>query len=509
MKNITKKIFSSFIIVTIIMSLFVNVTMADSEDYEAVNVDKNFTRFELIDKNFGVDSTREFQFTPAYTGDYAFYYGNMSYEGSTKPTIQLQVLKESTPIDLEIKVSNTAADQNLTQALQFGSAPFSSINASTVAADGANGSWKKTDGSLNTLTSYQINVSKTTDYVRIGDKLTLHAALEKGTTYTISLYNSGDVPASLDYIDVRSLLLPLEGKDVQISLLDFSDYRSFYGTGSNNGPYPLQNLTCGEPQPEFAENYDIIGDYQSGELSSPDTAPRFIRRGVPIYTFDVKVPGKYTFTSYVRTNDVTTAQQIEQGKFTPELSIAVRIAKVNGGVANDSLIATNKEWGGVRTNTTDEADGYKYKIKEQKVYSTGIAHTVELEVGTYNLYQYHGSDTTTFYGLTVDYEEPESDTYAYGRIEIIDGNYVPYCYINNNLGAELPMTVILASYDENNVMKLIEPHYVVVSDVPTIVDELTLPTSGSDKARLFVWSGTDCVDFGQISYCDSIVVNNE
>ncbi len=383
---------------------YTSLTFGDG--YNSVEVDNNLTRFELTNKNFGADTVRSFDFTPKTTGNYGFYYSNMIWSGNTKPTLNMQVLDDAnTAVSLYSKVFDGDIEGEHPVTINFGSTPYAGINSTTVAADGANGSWFKADGTPNAVESYKCNcrIGTRAKYVRIGDKLSLYAKLEAGKKYTIQFTTTG-VGFTLDSIDVRSLSIPISGKDVQIPVLDFSDYRSI-GAGNNFGKYPLQNLSSEGSAPEFAEGFDIIGDYNSSLLSDK-TLPRFITNGVPVYTLNVTTPGTYSFTAHMNSRKAAEQSDIDKGK-TFNLQAAMNIAKMTDGTAGNSLI--KNEWGGTYSNNTDEknTDG-KLILKETKVYYDTVTYTAELEKGTYNLYCYFNPDggNGLLYNLTVDYKEP-------------------------------------------------------------------------------------------------------
>ncbi len=405
-----KKLLSFVMSVIMMISIFpVAVGAAQSNDsdetgYVAVEVDNNLTRFELTDKNFDTNTVRSFDFTPKTTGNYGFYYSNMTWTGNTKPTLNMQVLDGEMPISLNYKLCNKDIEVSMPDEIKFGSAPYSNIVSSMVAANGETGSWFKADGTPNAVESYKCNcrISSRTKYVRIGDKLSLYASLEAGKKYTIQFTTTG-IGFTLDSIDVRSLSIPISGKDVQIPVLDFSDYRSFSGTNSLS-QYPLQNISCEGDAPEFAEGFDIIGDYNSSLLRDK-TLPRFISNGVPIYNLDVTVPGTYSFTAHLNSRTIATQAEIDNKKAI-DLKAAMNIAKVTDGIAGNSLI--KNEWGGTYSNNTDEKDSAgRLILKEKKVYYDTVTYTAELEKGNYNLYWYFNPSNArgVLYNLTVDYKE--------------------------------------------------------------------------------------------------------
>ena len=363
-----KKLLSFVMSVVMMTSIFpaaVGAVESDSVNeagYAAVEVDNNLTRFELTDKNFGVNTVRSFDFTPKTTGNYGFYYSNMTWAGDTKPTLNMQVLDGETPIALNYKLCNKDIEIAMPDEIKFGSAPYSNITSKTVAANGETGSWFKADGTPNAVESYKCNcrISTRAKYARIGDKLSLYAKLEAGKKYTIQFTTTG-VGFTLDSIDVRNLSIPISGKDVQIPVLDFSDYRSFSGTNSLS-QYPLQNISCEGDAPEFAKGFDIIGDYNSSLLRDK-TLPRFISNGVPVYNLDVTIPGTYSFTAHLNSRTIATQDEIDKKKAI-DLKAAMNIAKVTDGTAGKSLI-TN-DWGGKYSNNTDEKDSAGKRILKEK-----------------------------------------------------------------------------------------------------------------------------------------------
>ncbi len=372
-------------------------------EYTVVEADKNLTRFELSEKNFKANTVRRFEFTPQISGNYGFYYGNMIWSGDTKPTLNMQVLAEDETISLYSKVCDKDIEGEIPEEINFGSAPYGNIKPTTVAENGANGSWVKTDGTPNAVYSYKCNcrIGTRTKYVRIGDKLSLYAQLEAGKQYVIT-FETSDVDFTLDYIDVKNLSIPLSGKNIQIPILDFSDFRSL-GAAYNFGKYPLQNLSS-EENVQYSKNADIIGNYNSDMLRD-NTTPGLMTNGAAVYTLNVSKAGKYSFTAHMNSRTSATQDEVDSGKIF-NLQAAMNIAKVTDGTVESSLI--KNEWGGIYSNNTDEKDDKGNLIsKETKVYYDTVTYTAELEEGIYNFYCYFNPSggRGLLYNLTVNYME--------------------------------------------------------------------------------------------------------
>lgn len=91
------------------------------------------------------------------------------------------------------------------------------------------------------------------------------------------------------------------------------------------------------------------------------------------------------------------------------------------------------------------------------------------------------------------------------RVTCNGEDYIGEYYIENNReeSPELDMIVILASYDENNMMKNISV-LPVKADSTVKNGNLKVSAENAARAKMYIWSGTGLIDGGEISYASCI-----
>lgn len=359
--NLKQRLISLFITISII-STFFTVAHATDIEYKTVYVDDNFIRFE-IGGEF-TTGTYSFDFVPSMTGDYAFYFDKLQYEES--PQITLSVLDGDRKIDLEYK-----------QDIPYINSEDETKNTT---ADGIYQYRETLSTDYSTGTSHICNVSSK-NYYRVADKLSLHAALEKGKTYTLQLDATGDF--TLENIDVRCLTLPVTGKDNLVSVLDFTDYKLVQTIGNHVYPftaYTVWNLGSKSVQ-YFGDECEIIGDYRSKKLSSAKTTVNPFIGGGMTYNLDVTVPGEYKITAFLRN-----AGKLAAGE---KIEASVYFSANRNGVANEK-----NKWIKYALENTSDKEGYAY---------TSVSQTFTLEEGAQSLYIRIDDDSTQVNYFKIDY----------------------------------------------------------------------------------------------------------
>ena len=359
---ILKQRLISFIITISIISTFFTVAHATGVEYKTVYVDDNFIRFEISEEF--TTGTYSFDFVPNVTGDYAFYFDRLQYD--EKPQITLSVLDNDRKIDLEYK-------QDI---------PYinSEDETKNTVADGIYQYRETLSDDFTKGTSHICNVSSK-NYYRVADKLSLHASLEKGKTYTLQLDATGDF--TLKSIDIRCLTLPVTGKDNLVSVLDFTDYELVQTYGNDVYPFTdYMDWNVGSKSVQyFSDECEIIGNYRSEKLNSAKVSVNPFISGGMTYNLDVAVPGEYKITAFLRNTSKLAAGEKTEAS-------AYFLVNHNGEEQGK-----NKWVSYVLENTSDK-EGYAY---------TSVSQTFTLEEGAQTLYFRIDNDRTQVNYLKIDY----------------------------------------------------------------------------------------------------------
>ena len=294
-------------------------------------------------------------------------------------------------------------------------------------------------------------------YERVGDYRAVYTELEKDTTYTLSVNLTGTA-SILKYIDIRRIDIDIKGEDTIISPHDFYDMTS-WRKFSVNSEMPWL------PMPQWPEEYNITGDYKSDLLTETRDKTTVTRGGYHSFSLNFKRPGKYKIGVYGHS------------------------ASGNAG--------TNVMWNGTYKTHLSYTDS-----------ATETKWTSEIEItkpGTHVL-GFQPGQHMRFFSIIVDFIEPLEEVMECG-ISYDDTTVTGSYYIENNKSdaQEQNMFIILATYDENNIMNGIEMKPVVFVPGTPLDDKISIFNSDWDTARMYLWDGTSIEDAGEIIYSDVIV----
>ena len=183
----------------------------------------------------------------------------------------------------------------------------------------------------------------------------------------------------------------------------------------------------------------------------------------------------------------------------------------------DTIFTTNASpTNGLGGTVTATRLGWKTKSGNNSDFYEAVKYTTRITIpaGNHNLaFVVPKRETANWGSFMLDYIKLTScapETIIDCKIDVEGENYVGKYYIENNSEVEpsINMLLMLATYDENNVMTAITP-VPIIANATAKTGSIPLPKAGTSKARMFLWSGTDYVTAGEAAYINSVVVNNE
>lgn len=295
-------------------------------------------------------------------------------------------------------------------------------------------------------------------YERVGDYRAVHTELEKDTTYTLSISLTGTA-SDLAYIDIRRVDIDINGEDVIISPHDFYDMTGWQS-------YSVNSEMPWLPLPEWPEGYSIVGNYKSNSITEQRAKSTVTRGATCSYNLNFKRPGKYKIGVYGQS------------------------ASGNAG--------TNIDWDG----TYKTYLSYTNSTKEIKWWDSEIEIA---ERGTHTLGFRPGNHCRVF-SIVVDFVEPLEDVMDCS-VSYNDTSVTGEIFVEDNRAEAQSknMFLILATYDENNIMNDIQTKPVTLTPGTPLDDSVTIYRTDWDTARMYLWDGTDIQNAGKIIYNDMIV----
>ena len=411
------------------------------EVYKTVKVDKNLTRFEMLE-SFNAGETKEIKFTPKKTDNYALFIGTGAYSGSD--------------------ITSTVAALSFTIQDVEGTKIIENLKV----------------------------VPSATNVQRLEPTkgLPVNLALEAGEEYTMSV--TAETAGSVAYIDLRALTLEVGMKPTLISMLDYTSYPD--ATTYDQNVYTGWNKTIKWSQ----MGADPIGNYMDDEkLAQNNQLATAIRNISPTYKLNFKEAGTYKVTVYG-------ANLTDIGKDT---TVNFGASVSLDGESLGTAYYHNNEW----TDDKASADIAKKTLSAMEIKDENKnTITVTITAGEHDLTVVPTpGNVIDILGVKIELAEP---LVVDCEIESDEENYIAEYYIDNNCENEpsIDMIVILATYDENNVMIAADYVHVPANSTSTSA-RLSLPLADTTNARMFVWEGTDYLNSGDTSYKKSIVINNE